>query len=222
MTLTNQSPTTNLAPVRTTGLRRRMFAGMWKSMDAAVDIQIAPAKDLVLSEARGPIVEIGAGHGSSFSRYPTGTRVTAFEPNTYMSERLANAAQEAGIELTHRTEDLREAQLPTGSVSTVVSVLTLCSVADRAGLVAEIHRVLRPSGRFIFVEHIAESADKRRRRFQRIIRPTWKALADGCDPCSPTDELIAKAGFSTLEATSENLGPAFDPTNLTHWGVATK
>lgn len=207
---------------RTSGLRRRAFAKLWESMDESVDQQIAPAKNAVFAEIAGPIVEIGAGHGSNFRRYRTGTHVTAFEPNAYMSEHLAEAASKAGVLLDHRTCDLRDAALSSDSVATVVSVLTLCAVPDRSDLIAEIHRVLEPGGRFVFIEHIAETTNTRRRRFQRLVRPPWRALCDGCDPNAPTDQLIADAGFTSVDATSANLGPALDPTNLTHWGIATK
>ena len=167
-------------------------------------------------------MEIGAGHGSNFSRYPSGSRVVAFEPNSYMSSRLFAAAGAAGIDLDHRIQDLRDAKLEPGSVPAVVSVLTLCSVPDRADLIAEIRRILEPGGRFFFIEHIAETENLRRRRLQRVVRPAWRALCDGCDPLAPTDQLIADAGFSRIRATTDNLGPGLDPTNLTHWGVATK
>lgn len=211
-------PTTR---TRTTGLRRRAFAKLWASMDDPVDEQIAPAKDDVFADIGGPIVEIGAGHGSNFARYPAGTHVTAFEPNTYMTEHLARAASQHGIVLDHRSSDLRDARLPSGSVPTVVSVLTLCSVPDRADLLAEIRRVLEPGGRLVFIEHIAETSSTRRRRFQKLVRPAWRALCDGCDPHVHTDRLIAQAGFAHIDATTANLGPGLDPTNLTHWGVAT-
>ncbi len=226
MSTTTSNDATPLASsstrTRTSGFRRRAFAKLWESMDEPVDEQIALAKDDVFADISGPIVEIGAGHGSNFSRYPRGTQVTAFEPNTYMTRHLAEVASTTGIVLEHWTSDLRDAALASDSVAAVVSVLTLCSVPDRADLIAEIHRVLQPGGRFIFIEHIAETTSTRRRWFQRLVRPAWRALCDGCDPCAATDRLIADAGFARIEATSANLGPGLDPTNLNHWGVATK
>ncbi|MGI9621447.1 MAG: class I SAM-dependent methyltransferase [Acidimicrobiales bacterium] len=216
------NPSCTVHGTRTGGLRRRYFSRLWQIMDAPVDEQIAIAKDEVFRDVGGAVVEVGAGHGSNFVRYPTGTKVLAFEPNSYMKTRLAEAASSADIELDHRMEDLREARLESDSVPTVVSVLTLCSVADPAGLITEIHRVLQPGGQFIFVEHIAEASKTRRLRAQRIVRPLWSALFDGCDPAAPTDELIAGCGFSDIHARTENLGPSLDLTNRTHWGVATK
>ena len=219
-TIPAQAPTPSA--VRTTGLRRRLFSRLWRLLDAPVDEQIAAPKEDVFADLDGPIVEIGAGHGSNFSHYPPGAHVTAFEPNSYMAPQLSQAAVDAGIDLDHRAQDLRDAELDSDSMSTVVSVLTLCSVPDRADLIAEIHRILRPGGRFLFVEHIAETTNTRRRRAQRIARPAWRALFDGCDPAAPTDRVIADAGFSHLRSTTDNLGPGLDITNRTHWGVATK
>ena len=207
---------------RTTGLRRRAFARLWTALDAPVDDQVAVAKADIFEDIEGPIVEIGAGHGSNFRRYPAGSRVIAFEPNRFMGPRLVVAAAAAAIDLELHATDLRDARLASGSIPTVVSVLTLCSVSDRDDLLGEIHRILRPNGRFLFVEHVAETTNRRRRQFQKLVRPAWRALFDSCDPCSPTDRLIGDAGFADVRATTRNLGPALDPTNLTHWGVATK
>ncbi len=216
------TPGATNSTARTAGLRRRGFARLWAVLDTPVDDQVAEAKADIFSEIEGPIVEIGAGHGSNFRRYPAGTAVIAFEPNRFMGPRMIAAAEAADIDLELHTSDLRDARLPSDSIPTVVSVLTLCSVSDRANLLGEIHRILQPNGRFLFVEHVAETTNRRRRSFQKLIRPAWRALFDSCDPSAPTDRLIGEVGFADLRTTTRNLGPAFDPTNRTHWGVATK
>ena len=185
-----------------------------------VDEAIADAKDVSLRDLPPDIVEIGAGRGSNFARYAPGSRITVYEPNRFMHDALATRAAEHDLDLTAHAADLRDASLPTGSVDSVVSTLTLCSVPERAELVAEIRRVLRPGGRFHFVEHVAEPADTSRRRYQRIVRRPWSAVFDRCDTCADTDHVIAAAGFSHVDATIGHLGPALDPTARTYWGVA--
>ena len=49
--------------------------------------------------------------------------------------------------------------LPDQSVDVVISSLVLCSVTDPAHVLAEITRILRPGGRYSFVEHVAAPAD---------------------------------------------------------------
>lgn len=210
-----------VATVRTTGIRRRLFAAIWKAMDASVDSQVAEPKDEVLRDVAGHVVEIGSGRGSNFPRYPAGVSLKVLEPNRHMHAALAERAAACGLDAELIAADLRDAHLPSDSVDVVVSTLTLCSVPDRAAAVAEIRRVLRPGGRFLFIEHVAEPAGPRR-VIQRLVRFPWRWAFDDCDPCADTDQVIAQAGFASVDSTTRNLEPALDPTNRVHWGVATK
>ena len=47
--------------------------------------------------------------------------------------------------------------LDDASVDAVVATLVLCTVENPAAVLAEVARVLRPGGRFVFVEHVAAS-----------------------------------------------------------------
>jgi SAM-dependent methyltransferase len=49
----------------------------------------------------------------------------------------------------------KSGNVPDASVDAVISSLVLCTVPDPAAVVAEVHRVLRPGGRYAFVEHVA-------------------------------------------------------------------
>ncbi|NIV75570.1 MAG: methyltransferase domain-containing protein, partial [Gammaproteobacteria bacterium] len=44
---------------------------------------------------------------------------------------------------------------PAGSFDTVLTTHVLCSVSDQGAVLAEVRRVLRPGGRFLFLEHVA-------------------------------------------------------------------
>jgi hypothetical protein len=58
--------------------------------------------------------------------------------------------------------------------------------------------VLRPGGRFAFIEHVAAPHGTRTRRVQRWIRPVWRVLGDGCNPERETWVSIRKAGFAEV------------------------
>jgi SAM-dependent methyltransferase len=84
------------------------------------------------------------------------------------------------------------------SFDTVVSTLVLCSVADVARTLAEVRRVLRPGGRFLFCEHV-RAADERLAAWQdRLDRP-WRALNGGCHPNRATVASIEAGPFRLLE-----------------------
>jgi SAM-dependent methyltransferase len=64
-----------------------------------------------------------------------------------------------------------------GTVDTVVSVGALAEAGDVAAMLMAIKRVLRPGGRFLFVEPVAAPAGTRLRRLQRTFDGLWRFLA---------------------------------------------
>ena len=87
--------------------------------------------------------------------------------------------------------------LPLHMLSPVLLLQVLCSVTDVAGAVKEIHRVLRPGGKYLFLEHVAAGQDKPvLRATQNLLTPLQSALADGCHLNRDPLETIRQAGFS--------------------------
>jgi ubiquinone/menaquinone biosynthesis C-methylase UbiE len=84
-------------------------------------------------------------------------------------------------------------------VDAVVSTLVLCSVHDLDASLAEIRRVLKPGGRFVFIEHVAAREGSALRRVQNWVRPLWSLLADGCRPNREIWQHLSAAGFVHLE-----------------------
>ena len=87
--------------------------------------------------------------------------------------------------------------LDTGSVDTVVTTWTMCSIPDAGAALAEMRRVLRPGGEFLFVEH-GRAPDPWVVRFQDWLTPVWKPLAGGCHLNRPIADLVTRAGFRML------------------------
>ncbi|MGI9659355.1 MAG: class I SAM-dependent methyltransferase [Gaiellaceae bacterium] len=207
------------APSHTT-LRNKVFARLWKLIDASVDEQIRSAKEDVLKDLPERIVEIGPGRGANFSYYGDGTQVIAFEPNVLFHDDLIDAAADHGVALTLEGGDLTSGQLPSASEDAIVSTLVLCSVGDVDAELAEIRRVLRPGGRMVFIEHVAAPQRSATALAQRVLRRPWRFFADGCDLCAGTREAIERAGFAKVDGQLKRLGPAADPSALTYWGHA--
>jgi ubiquinone/menaquinone biosynthesis C-methylase UbiE len=80
------------------------------------------------------------------------------------------------------------------SVDTIVTTWTLCSIPEAAMALAEIRRVLRPSGRLLFVEH-GLAPDEGVRRWQNWLTPAWKKISGGCHLNRPIRTMIEGAGF---------------------------
>jgi len=79
----------------------------------------------------------------------------------------------------------------------VVSSWTLCSIADLETALQEIRRVLRPAGRFIFIEH-GLAPEAKIARWQNRLEPLTAPLL-GCRLNRAMDELIESAGFRMLD-----------------------
>ncbi len=154
------------------------------------------------------VIEIGAGVGVNAEYLGAGTRWHVVEPNGFMHAGLRRAADAHGLVLDLAPGTAEALPFPDASADAVVSTLVLCSVSDPAAALAEALRVLRPGGRFVFVEHVAAEPGSFLRRLQRALRAPWGVVADGCRPDRDTEALIRIAGFAdvTLERFRVPLG----------------
>ena len=155
-------------------------------------------KESLLGELSGAVVEIGPGTGVNFQYYPPGVHVIGIEPNAYMRPYLERSAGTHGLDFTLREGYAEALPLPDASADAVVSTLVLCSVSCLERSLAEVRRVLRPAGRFIFLEHVGAPAGTFARRVQQLVKPLWRRLGDGCCPDRETGAAIERAGFAEL------------------------
>lgn len=70
---------------------------------------------------------------------------------------------------------------------------------DQEQAIAEVRRVLRPGGRFVFTEHVAAPGGTWRRRVERLVAPATRLLDCGCDPTRETWRVLEEAGFAGLD-----------------------
>lgn len=187
------------------GLSRRWFAWAMGHVAARYDGLLADHKRDLLGRLGGTIVEIGPGTGTNFRYYPRGVRWIGVEPNPYMLPYLRRAGIAAGLEIDVRHEYADAMGLADGSADVVVSTAVLCSVHDQAKTLQEVRRVLKPGGQFVFLEHVGAGRATSLRKVQRLIRPVWRCIADGCDLARDTGEAIVEAGFKPIHVESFRL-----------------
>jgi SAM-dependent methyltransferase len=187
------------------GLSKRWFAWAMGHVAARYDDLFADRKRGLLGSLNGTIVEIGPGTGTNFRYYPRGMRWIGVEPNHYMHPYLRSAGTAAGIDVDIRQNYADAMDLADASADVVVSTAVLCSVQDQAKTLQEIRRVLKPGGQFVFLEHVGAGRTTSLRKVQRLIRPAWRCIADGCDPAHDTGEAIVEAGFKPIHVESFTL-----------------
>lgn len=153
----------------------------------------------LLGALQGDVLELGAGTGLNLPHYPESVeRLVLTEPDRHMRRRLERRVADepgraASVEVVQASaESLAQ---PDASFDYVVSTLVLCSVGSVEPALAEAHRVLKPGGALVFLEHVAAEDRPRRLRWQRRIEPLWKRLMGNCHLTRRAAEAIEAAGF---------------------------
>ncbi|HUP56245.1 MAG TPA: class I SAM-dependent methyltransferase [Bdellovibrionota bacterium] len=151
----------------------------------------------LMSQARGKTLEVGAGTGFNFKYYSEGLEVIAVEPDESMrAEALKRARRFPWIQVTGAEAEA----LPYAdeSFDTAVATLAMCSVDDPGLAVREIHRVLRPGGRALFLDHVRGSGAVSG-RVTDALTPPWRWISGGCRLNRVPGPWIESAGFKVIE-----------------------
>jgi len=185
------------------------------------DLLLGPHKRRLLVDLPDTVVELGSGAGANLRYLAPGSRLIAVEPNPAMHGRLRRAALRRGVRLDLREVAAERTGLPDASADVVVSSLVLCSVTDVDRVLAEVRRVLRPGGRFVFVEHVAAPDGTVLRRLQGWVRRPWAWLFEGCSCERDLGTALRSAGFGSVDLEAYRLRSPFLPFNPQIAGVAT-
>ena len=182
---------------------------------------IREVRQRILPLAEGRVLEIGVGPGVNFVHYDPAkvSKVYALEPNPGMI-RMAEQ-QRCRTELDVEFLDLPGERIPLGdgSVDTVVSTFTLCTIPGVVEAIRGIRRVLRPGGKFIFFEH-GLSPDPRVRRWQRWSEPLFHLAFEGCHVTRDIPSLIREGGFKIEQMDAAYLAPFPKSGSHCWWGTA--
>jgi SAM-dependent methyltransferase len=155
-------------------------------------------RSALLSNARGRVVEIGAGTGLNAAHYPDGiAELVLIEPDAAMRQRLARRLQRHGRRARIVDAPAERLPLADASVDTVVSTLVLCTVPNPECTLREIARVLRPDGQLLFIEHVRANSRFLAACQDYLLQP-WRRFAGGCCCNRPTVELMCACGFAVV------------------------
>lgn len=201
-------------------VRGRLNAWFFTALDGYSNWLVRDRKRAVFTGLPAEVVEIGPGVGANFGYLPSGCRLTAIEPNPYMHGALRRRAARRGIDVQIRGVTGDAIDLDDQSADVVISSLVLCTVADPGQVVSEIRRILRPGGRYVFLEHVAAPDGTVLRRIQRAVRRPWAWAFEGCSCERDLAAVIQAAGFASAEISRYRLRSPFIPVNTQIAGTA--
>lgn len=167
---------------------------------------LRPWRTRAASGLRGVVVEIGFGSGTNLSAYPGEVeRVLAVEPSSTARRLAERRIERSSITVEHVGLDGEALPIADASCDGALSTFTLCTIPDVEQALAEVFRVLRPGGRFHFLEH-GLSPDQRVARRQRRLDPLERRFAGGCSLIRRPLELVVAAGFEVESTESCYVG----------------
>jgi ubiquinone/menaquinone biosynthesis C-methylase UbiE len=186
-------------PLKPAGWYKRLFARMMANSGREYDASVDERKRRLFSGLSGSILEIGPGAGPNLAYYSPDIHWLGVETNPAMLPYLKQEARRLGTAIELRDGGPEILPADSASMDAVVSTHVLCSVPDLTKTLQEILRVLKPGGKFAFIEHVAAPRGTSLRRVQRLVRPVWQLLGDGCHLDRETWLEIEQAGFSQVQ-----------------------
>jgi SAM-dependent methyltransferase len=224
MSSTPTPPTrrSRLPAFRPHAVRGPANALFFSMVDGYADRLLHEHKEALFSGLPPTVLELGSGVGANLRYLSPGTRLIAVEPNPAMHARLRAHADRAQVRLEVHETLAEELDLPDGSVDAAISSLVLCTVTDPAAVVSEVRRVLRPGGRYAFLEHVAAAEGTALRRLQLAVRRPWGWTFEGCSCERDLRGVIEAAGFARTTIAAHRMRGPFLPVNSQIAGVAVR
>lgn len=173
-------------------------AAMYDALMVPADkLGFEQVRRMVAKNARGRVLEIGAGTGLNFKHFENADCVLAIEPDPFMLNHALQRVRKCAALTQARAEQLPFAD---NSFDTVVSTLTFCTIGDPVKAAEEIRRVLKDDGCFFFAEH--PIADKPLLAgAERAVAPLWKHIAGGCHLDRDILSFFKSGGLNITEVT---------------------
>jgi len=182
---------------------------------------IRKIRERLVPLAQGKVLEIGVGPGVNFVHYDPARvgKVYALEPNVEMIRRAERQCRRTCLDVEFLDLPGERIPLADGSVDTVVSTFTLCTIPGVADAIRGIGRVLKPGGQLIFFE-LGLSHDPQVQRWQERTEPFFKWAFEGCHLTRNIPSLIGSGGFKIEQMERAYLSPFPKSASYVFWGVA--
>jgi ubiquinone/menaquinone biosynthesis C-methylase UbiE len=182
---------------------------------------IQEVRQQIVPLAEGTVLEIGVGSGVNFGYYDPSkvSKLYALEPNPGMVRLAERQRRQTKLDVEFLGLPGERIPLDDGSVDTVVSTFTFCTIPGVVEAIRGVGRVLRPSGRLLFFEH-GRSPDPRVRRWQERLEPILYRVFSGCHLTRDIPSLITQGGFQIERIETGYLAKFPKSCAYCWWGIA--
>jgi ubiquinone/menaquinone biosynthesis C-methylase UbiE len=155
-------------------------------------------REAALVPAFGNVLEIGFGTGLNLPHYPEAVHtLSAVEPADMTPRRVEKRIADAQMQVHRKIMSAEQLPYSDHCFDCVVSTWTLCTIPDLPSALLEARRVLKPKGRFIFLEH-GRSDKEGVARWQDRLNPLQRVFGYGCNMNRQIDEYIQEAGLHII------------------------
>jgi len=103
------------------------------------------------------ILEVGVGTGKNFDYYPADARITAIDFSKGMLKQAARKKERKNVQVELELMDVQSLCFADNSFDTVIASFVFCSVPLPIKGLKELHRVCKPNGQVLLLEHVLSS-----------------------------------------------------------------
>jgi len=166
----------------------------------------------LLEQASGRVLEVGAGTGLNLPHYTEQvSELVLLEPEEPMAHQLErHLGRKRARTATVVRAPGEELPFEDDSFDYVVTTFVLCTVDDPERTLAEFDRVLKPGGRFAFLEHVRAEDGTSLAGWQDRLHGAWLRFGQGCH-CNRRSEQAIAASPLSLERVERGMLPKEPP-----------
>ena len=173
-------------------------------MDTGYDALMAPLEKrwltkyraLLMAYANGDVLEIGFGTGANLNYYLP-EKIKSLVALDVDQQKLIRDS--ANIEVNYVAGSAEKMPFEDNCFDTVVETLVFCSVSDLEASVSEVLRVLKPGGKFIFMDHVLPEENLLATLFKGA-NIVWHHIAHGCSLTREPHRVIEKYDLVVIDS----------------------
>lgn len=172
----------------------RFYNLMEKSMSSGTNRW----RNQLFSKIKGPkVLEVGVGTGINLPHYPRNLEITGIDFSPGMLQHARKVAEQLDFPIELMEMDVQSLTFADGTFDTVITTCVFCSVPNPIMGLREIHRVLKPDGQLLMLEHVL-SCRVGMRQMMNLMNPLVVSIT-GANINRDTRSNLQEAGFSVEE-----------------------